>query len=272
MACGDRLTQCIGAGLGFDLSLADFSAATLASFKVDWPRKIEAAKGLVLAYVSTQIAVNVPDCMQRSDDASRGDRESGPTPVGKVSTFQRMETSRMKPYTTIDRLPDGIIYLPMQLAGISRGEISSIVNGRRLLNCSIPPGQTEQQAWCVLLDFDESISIELASSSTGVRSWDEFGTINIRSVDRQSDCTSCHWIDLELPDGLVTDRIDVICWSGQGLIVDAGIEVRLTNGQSLSIVAIDIPGALSIAMPGAPVRGDWQFPQSEYSTLNLQGR
>lgn len=69
---GDRITQGIGAGLGLDLCSADFSPATVAPFKVDWPKKIEEAKGLVLAYVSMERAVNVSDCIDGKAALKKG--------------------------------------------------------------------------------------------------------------------------------------------------------------------------------------------------------
>lgn len=177
----------------------------------------------------------------------------------------------MKPYTTIESLSNGVRYLPAQLNGIRRSELGGTFQGRRLLACSVPQVHDEGKAWQVILDFDCDLSIELTSSSTVAQGWEEFGTINVEVLDTPADQLGCSLYSLDIPNGLNVARVDIVRWRGAGLVVDSGISFHFTDGRKLSVVASDSPGALLLALPGAPAPVSWQFPSDEYRLEPMDG-
>ncbi|MBJ7515208.1 MAG: hypothetical protein JHC82_02810 [Stenotrophomonas sp.] len=171
----------------------------------------------------------------------------------------------MKPYTTIEQLSDGARYLPLQLQGVQLVGLGALLRGHRLLACRIPQMQTASSAWQVILRFDSDMSFELTSSSTVAQGWDELGTINVEVLSGCAVESTCEWSNLELPDDLEVVRAEIVRWQGNGLIVDSGIRLHFADGRTFSAVALDVPGALLLTMPGEVAPASWQFPAAEYS-------
>lgn len=171
----------------------------------------------------------------------------------------------MKPYTTIEQLSGGMRYLPLQLKGVQLDALPALILGRRLLECRIPQMQAARSASQVILNFDPDMTLELTSSSTVAQGWDEFGTINVEVLPEAAVESTCEWSDLELPEDLDVVRTEIVRWQGDGLIVDSGIRLHFGNGRTFSAVALDVPGALLLTMPGENAPDSWQFPASEYS-------
>jgi hypothetical protein len=171
----------------------------------------------------------------------------------------------MKPYTTIEQLSDGVRYLPLQLEGVHLDKLAALVQGRRLLECRIPRMQKARSASQVILKFEQGMSLELTSSSTVAQGWDEFGTINVEATSGASVGLGCEWCCLELSEDREVVRVEIVRWQGGGLIVDSGIRLHFADGRFLWAVAIDLPGALLLTMPGEPSPDYWQFPANEYS-------
>lgn len=170
----------------------------------------------------------------------------------------------MKPYTSINVLPEGVRYLPMQLAGAEPGKLTGLLHGRQLLACWIPVSQTAGVAWLVILKFDHDVRIELTCSSTSIESWEEFGTVNVEVIEGRVAEPSCEHVMLELPDKLYVARTEIVRWLGAGLIADAGIRLHFSDGRMLSAVAVDIPGAMCLTLPGHTEPQSWQFPAKQY--------
>lgn len=72
---------------------------------------------------------------------------------------------------------------------------------------------------------------------------------------------------LELPDELYVARTEIVRWLGAGLIVDAGIRLHFSDGRLLSVVAVDIPGAMCLTLPGHTEPQSWQFPANQYACV-----
>lgn len=191
-------------------------------------------------------------------------------PAAKASTSLQMVISHMKPYTTIEPLSDGVRYLPLQLQGAKLEGLAALLRGHRLLACRIPKMQTARSAWQVILDFDPDISLELTSSSTVPQGWDEFGTINVEVLSRRAVESTSGWGNLDLPEVLDVVRIEIVRWHGDGLIVDSGIRLHFADGRTFSAVALDVPGALLLTMPGDVAPAFWQFPAGEYSFVAIE--
>lgn len=181
-----------------------------------------------------------------------------------------MVTSHMKPYTTIDVLPGGTRYLPMQWDGARPSEVAQLLQGRRLLCCRVPSTQTASLAWQVVLSFDSNVFLELTSSSTVVQGWDEFGTINVEILSGVLVESKCEWVNLELSEALDVTCVEVVRWQGAGLIVDSGIRLHFSDGRILSVVAVDVPGALLLTLPGDVAPCSWQFPADEYVFVSIE--
>ena len=173
----------------------------------------------------------------------------------------------MKPYTTIQVLPERVRYLPMQLAGAEPVELSGLLHGRHLLACWIPVSQTADAAWLVILKFDHDVGIELTCSSTSIESWEEFGTVNVEVTKGCVAEAGREHAMLELPDKLHVARTEVVRWLSAGLIVDAGIRLHFSDGRMLSAVAVDIPGAMCLTLPGHTEPQSWQFPANQYACV-----
>lgn len=176
----------------------------------------------------------------------------------------------MKPYTTIEVLPDGTRYLPMQWNGAEPSEVAQLLQGRRLLACRFPSTQTANLAWQVVLSFDSNVSLEVTSSSTVVQGWDEFGTINIEILSGALTESECEWVNLELSEALDVTCVEVVRWQGAGLIVDSGIRLRFSDDRILSVVAVDVPGALLLTLPGDVAPCSWQFPANDYVYVSIE--
>ncbi len=177
----------------------------------------------------------------------------------------------MKPYTTIDVLPGGTRYLPMQWDGARPSEVAQLLQGRRLLSCRVPSTQSASLAWQVILNFDSNVSLELTSSSTVVQGWDEFGTINVEILSSALVESKCEWVNLELSEALDVTCVEVVRWQGAGLIVDSGIRLHFSDDRILSVVAMDVPGALLLTLPGDAAPCSWQFPADEYVFVSIEG-
>ncbi|WP_312252892.1 hypothetical protein [Stenotrophomonas sp.] len=173
----------------------------------------------------------------------------------------------MKPYTTIKVLPEGVRYLSMQLAGTEPMELTGLLHGRQLLACWIPVSQTAGAAWLVIWKFDHDVQIELTCSSTSIESWKEFGTVNVEVVESHVAGPCREYAMLELPDELYVARTEIVRWLGAGLIVDAGIRLHFSDGRLLSVVAVDIPGAMCLTLPGHTEPQSWQFPANQYACV-----
>ncbi len=186
-------------------------------------------------------------------------------PVARVSTSLQTVVNRMKPYTTIEQISDGMRYLPLQLKGVQLDALPALIRGRRLLACRIPQVQAARSASQVILNFDPDISLELTSSSTVAQGWDEFGTINVELLPDAAVESTCEWSDLELTEDLAVVRTEIVRWQGDGLIVDSGISLHFGNGRTFSAVALNVPAALLLTMPGENAPDAWQFPADEYS-------
>lgn len=191
--------------------------------------------------------------------------------AARVSTSRQMVTSHMKPYTTIDVLPGGTRYLPMQWDGARPSEVAQLLQGRRLLSCRVPSTQSASLAWQVILNFDSNVSLELTSSSTVVQGWDEFGTINVEILSSALVESKCEWVNLELSEALDVTCVEVVRWQGAGLIVDSGIRLHFSDDRILSVVAMDVPGALLLTLPGDAAPCSWQFPADEYVFVSIEG-
>ncbi|WP_353098633.1 hypothetical protein [Stenotrophomonas lactitubi] len=176
----------------------------------------------------------------------------------------------MKPCTTTEQLSDGVRYLRLQLQGAELGTLAAGLRGRRLLACRIPKMQAARSAWQVILDFDPDMSLELTSSSTVAQGWDEFGTINVEVLSRGAIESTCELDNLELPEDLDVVRAEIVRWQGGGLIVDSGIRFHFADGRTLSAVALDVPGALLLTMPGEVAPAFWQFPAGEYFFVAIE--
>ena len=119
-----------------------------------------------------------------------------------------------------------------------------------------------------MVELASSGWLEITSSSTRVHGWDEYGSINIASVttaDEGSERASRY----VLQDFVIT-RVNIVQWDGEGVVVDAGIELISAKGESLSAVAVDIPGAIFVTLPGDPEPLAWQFPVIEYIRLAIK--
>lgn len=191
-------------------------------------------------------------------------------PAEKVSTSLPTMISHMKPHTTIEQRPDGGHYLPMQLQGAELRKLAALLRGRRLLACKAPKMQTARSAWQVILIFDPDMSLELTSSSTVAQGWDEFGTINVEVLAGVAVESMCEWENLQFPEGLAVVRAEIVRWQGEGLIVDSGIRLHFSDGRTFSAVALDVPGALLLTMPGEVAPPSWQFPAREYSFVAIE--
>ncbi|HDS1674818.1 TPA: hypothetical protein QEL58_000294 [Stenotrophomonas maltophilia] len=115
------------------------------------------------------------------------------------------------------------------------------------------------------------MSLELTSSSTVVQGWDEFGTINVEILSSALVESKHEWVNLELSEALDVTRVEVVRWQGAGLIVDSGIRLHFSDDRILSIVAVDVPGALLLTLPGDVVPCSWQFPADEYVFVSIDG-
>lgn len=181
-----------------------------------------------------------------------------------------MVTSHMKPYTTIEVLPDGTRYLPMQWNGAKPSEVAQLLQGRRLLACRFPATQTANLAWQVVFSFDSNVSLEVTSSSTVVQGWDEFGTINVEILSSALTESACEWVTLELSEALDVTSVEVVRWQGAGLLVDSGIRLHFSDDRILSVVAVDVPGALLLTLPGDVAPWSWQFPANDYVYVSIE--
>lgn len=176
----------------------------------------------------------------------------------------------MKPHTTIELLADGTRYLPIQWEGAKPVEVAKLLRARKLLACRIPATQTAELTWQVLLKFDADLSIELTSSSTLVKEWDEFGTINVDILSSAMTESTNDWVDLELSEALDVICVEVVRWKSAGLLVDSGIRLHFSAGRILSVVAVDVPGALLLTLPGDIAPCSWQFPEDEYVFVAIE--
>lgn len=177
--------------------------------------------------------------------------------------------SRMKSYATIEVSPDGKWHLPIQLEGAGLGQLHSLLEWRRLEKCRIPKGQAPTMAWRVLLELEGDVHVELSSSSTVVNGWTEYGTVNIAVLQKELQGLDCEWIDLCLPSTFVVGAVAIIRWTGDGLTVDSGLRLESVDGSVLTVVSVDVPGAMRITMPGQVLPVEWQFPVSDYSLVLL---
>jgi len=173
----------------------------------------------------------------------------------------------MKPFTTIDSLADGSLYLPAQLKGLDSFDQLDLLRGAEVTRCCIPAAQRSDLAWWACLEFSPGYSLEITSSSTLVRGWDEYGTINLSLAP----CAVSDGDQVGLAElvGFVVGQISILRWRRDGILVDAGIEFRSKDGgEVFSAVAVDIPGAFSMSFPGAPPKNR-QFPADEYARVGL---
>lgn len=173
----------------------------------------------------------------------------------------------MKPFTTIDSLADGSIYLPAQLGGADSFVQLDLLRGAEVMRCCIPATQCSDLAWWACLEFSSGYSLEITSSSTLVRGWDEYGTINLALAP--SAVSDGNQVGLSELVGFVVGQISILRWQPDGILVDAGIEFRSKDGgEVFSAAAVDIPGAFSMSFPrGAPK--NWQFPADEYARVDM---
>lgn len=178
--------------------------------------------------------------------------------------IQGNEVDPMKSYTTLNVLPDDVRYLPMQLAGAEPGELADLLQGRPLLGYSIPAAQEAAVAWQVILKFSSDVSIEITCSNTVVERWEAFGSVNVEVLACATADLACASAIHELPKGLCVARTEIVRWKSAGLIVDAGIRLQLSDGRTLTAVALDAPGAVCLTLPGDTDPQSWQFPAHEY--------
>lgn len=171
----------------------------------------------------------------------------------------------MKPYTTIEQHSDGLRYLQMQLHGVALEGLATLLHGRQLLTCSVPTAQEGGPVWHVSLTFDGGLCLELTSSSTVARGWDEYGTINIEVLGEPLAQAACEVRNWSFEDGLTVAKVEIVCWRGDGLVVPAGIRLHFSGGPVLSVVAWELPGAMRLTLPGQAPPRCWQFPAEEYS-------
>lgn len=187
-----------------------------------------------------------------------------------LSSVRWSEINHMKPFTTIESLADGSLYLPAQLEGLDSFDSLDLLRGAEVTRCCIPAAQRSDLAWSVCLEFSSGYSLEITSSSTLVRGWDEYGTINLALA-----ASAVNDVDQVGPSelvGFVVGQIRILRWQSNGILVDAGIEFRSKHGgEVFSAVAVDIPGAFSMSLPGDAPK-NWQFPADEYARVDIQMR
>jgi hypothetical protein len=74
----------------------------------------------------------------------------------------------------------------------------------------------------------------------------------------------------DLQENLDVVRIEIVRWQGDGLIIDSGIRLHFADGQTFSVVASEMPGALLLTMPGEVAPALWQFPAVQYSFVAIE--
>jgi len=167
----------------------------------------------------------------------------------------------MKPFATINSLADGSLCLPAQLEGLDSFDQLDLLRGAEVTRCCIPVAQRSDLAWSACLESSFGYLLEITSSSTLVRGWDQYGKINLALAP--SAVSDGDQVGLSELVGFVIGQIRILRWQSNGILVDAGIEFRSQDGgEVFSAVAVDIPGAFSMSFPsGAPK--NWQFPADE---------
>jgi hypothetical protein len=165
--------------------------------------------------------------------------------VGRALISQRMVTNLMKPFTTIERTPDGHWLLPMQVEGASRTTFSALLTGACIRWIALPTGQTVEEAWFLQIGLDTNLVLEFTASSTNVDGRNEVGTINlaVRQLTERAifDCQTA-----VLPAPVKIEGVTVIQLLDGDRVVESGVALQLGMLGDLVISAGQLPGALVV--------------------------
>jgi len=151
----------------------------------------------------------------------------------------------MKPFTTIERTPDGRQLFPMQIEGASRSTFSAVLIGACIRWIAVPRGQALEEAWFLQIGLDTDLVLEFTASSTNVDGRNEVGTINlaVRQLAERA-CFDSQTVVLSSP--VKIEDVTVIQQLDEDRVVESGVTLQLGMLRDLVISAGELPGALVV--------------------------
>jgi hypothetical protein len=183
----------------------------------------------------------------------------------------RMETSRMKPFTTPEISATGIKVLRLQCEGVERRDFRKSIQGCNVIACAMPEAQTLRAAWLFQVILDDGRFLEFSSACTEVVDWQEVGSLNIRLGIQPPDVTTPAaptLLRVAVPPVRIDD-LDVLVYEDEDVISECGLAICEQGGQEIVVAAGIPPGSVSITTPFSAESFEPQFSVSACTRVRI---